>query len=211
VDFLYLTRRVLNDVNEIKKNRILNVPNVLTAARLVLAIVVFVLLQLREPQFLAAFVVFVIAAATDWVDGYWARRFGQVTQVGRVFDPFVDKIIICGAFILLAAEPRSGIAPWMAVLVVARELLVTGLRSFIEQSGGDFSAKMSGKLKMVFQCVAAGGAMLALVEPRPDWLQWKQWLDWALLISVWTALVLTVYSGFVYVAVAAKYRRAPED
>lgn len=197
-------------MNDKKNNRVLNVPNVLTAARLVLAIVVFVLLQLPEPAFLAAFVIFVLAAATDWVDGYWARRFGQVTQVGRVFDPFVDKIIICGAFVILAAVPRSGIAPWMAVLVVARELLVTGLRSFIEQSGGDFSAKMSGKLKMVFQCLAAGGAMLALVEPRPDWLQWKQWLDTALVISIWTALVLTVYSGFVYVIAAAKYRRPSE-
>lgn len=198
-------------MNDKKKNRVLNVPNVLTAARLVLAIVVFVLLELPDPNFLAAFVIFVLAAATDWVDGYWARRFGQVTQVGRVFDPFVDKIIICGAFILLAAESRSGIAPWMAVLVVARELLVTGLRSFIEQSGGDFSAKMSGKLKMVFQCVAAGGAMLALVEPRPDWLQWYGWLDVALVISIWTALVLTVYSGVVYVIVAAKYQRPPEN
>lgn len=195
-------------MNERKKNPILNVPNVLTAARLALAIVVFVLVPLH--CFRSAFVVFVVAAATDWVDGYWARRFGQVTQVGRMFDPFVDKIIICGAFILLAAEKGSGIAAWMAVVVVARELLVTGLRSFIEQSGGDFSAKMSGKLKMVFQCVAAGGAILALVEPRPDWLQWNGWLDWALLISIWTALVLTVYSGSVYVAAAAKYQRPPE-
>lgn len=197
-------------MNDKEKYRVVNVPNLLTTARLVLAIVVFVLLQLPEPHFLAALVVFVLAAATDWVDGQWARRVGQVTQVGRMFDPFVDKIIICGAFILLAAEPRCPIAPWMAVVVVARELLVTGLRSFIEQSGGDFSAKMSGKLKMVFQCVAAGGAMLALVEPRPDWLQWQQWLDWTLLVSVWTALVLTVYSGFVYVSAAAKYQRPPE-
>ena len=196
-------------MNEKKKNPILNVPNLLTAARLALAVVVFVLIPLD--CFRTAFVVFVIAAATDWVDGYWARRFGQVTQVGRMFDPFVDKIIICGAFILLAAEPGSGIEAWMAVVVVARELLVTGLRSFIEQSGGDFSAKMSGKLKMVFQCMAAGGAMLALVEPRPDWLQWNGWLDLALLISVWTALVLTVYSGLVYLTAAAKYRRPTES
>jgi len=188
-------------VNETKKNPILNVPNLLTAARLALAVVVFVLIPLDF--FRAAFVVFVIAAATDWVDGYWARRFGQVTQVGRMFDPFVDKIIICGAFILLAAERGSGIEPWMAVVVVARELLVTGLRSFIEQSGGDFSAKMSGKLKMVFQCVAAGGGMVALVYGEGPW---PEWLEWALPISVWTAVVLTVYSGLVYLAAAAKYR-----
>ena len=139
---------------------LLNVPNILTTARLVLAVVVFVLIPLD--CFWPAFVVFVVAASTDWVDGYWARRYGQVTQVGRIYDPFVDKIIVCGAFIFLAAEPDSGIAAWMAVVVVAREMLVTALRGFIEQHGGDFSAKMSGKLKMVFQCIAVGASLVAL-------------------------------------------------
>ena len=136
--------------------RMLNVPNVLTMARLVLSIVVFVLVPLG--CYFSALLVFIVAASTDWVDGYWARRFNQVTQLGRIFDPFVDKIIVCGLFIFLAAErdPPSGITAWMAVVVVGRELLVTALRGFIEQRGGDFSAKMAGKLKMVFQCVAGG-------------------------------------------------------
>jgi CDP-diacylglycerol--glycerol-3-phosphate 3-phosphatidyltransferase len=140
--------------NDLKTNRreLFNVPNQLTAARLVLSIVVFVLIPLK--QYMPALVVFLIAASTDWIDGYYARRYGQVTKLGRVFDPFVDKIIICGAFIFLAAEPQSGIDAWMAVVVVGREMLVTALRGLIEQEGGDFSAKMAGKLKMVFQCVA---------------------------------------------------------
>ena len=88
---------------------------------------------------------------------------GQVTKLGRIFDPFVDKIIICGTFIFLAAEwPASGIAPWMAVVVMGREMLVTAIRSVIEQQGGDFSAQMAGKLKMVFQCVAVVASLLAL-------------------------------------------------
>src|SRR5687767_4306547 len=131
-------------------NTVINVPNVLSMLRLVLAIVVFTLLPWqRYETTAAALLVFVVAASTDWIDGYWARRYNQITKVGRMLDPFVDKIIICGAYILLAAEQLAagqwyGIAGWMAVVVVAREMLVTGLRSFIEQSGGDFSAKWSG-------------------------------------------------------------------
>ncbi len=176
-----------------------NVPNALTALRFVLAIVVFVLIPLQ--RFFPAFVVFVIAASTDWVDGYWARRFGQTTQLGRIFDPFVDKIIICGAFIFLAAEPGSGIVAWMAVVVVAREMLVTALRGFIEQHGGDFSAKMSGKLKMVFQCIAAGASLLVLSYPdaaAPDWMAF------VLVVSVWLAVLSTIYSGLEYAIVALR-------
>ena len=179
-----------------------NVPNQLTAARLVLSIVVFVLIPLK--QYLPALVVFIIAASTDWIDGFYARRYGQVTKLGRVFDPFVDKIIICGAFIFLAAEPESGISAWMAVVVVGREMLVTALRGLIEQEGGDFSAMMSGKLKMVFQCIAVGLSLFALmhaVDDRPDWLQWS------LLVSVWIAVLSTIYSGIGYLLAAAKYFR----
>jgi CDP-diacylglycerol--glycerol-3-phosphate 3-phosphatidyltransferase len=190
--------------NDLKTNRrdLFNVPNQLTAARLVLSIVVFVLIPLK--QYLPALVVFLIAASTDWIDGFYARRYGQVTKLGRVFDPFVDKIIICGSFIFLAAEPQSGIHAWMAVVVVGREMLVTALRGLIEQEGGDFSAKMAGKLKMVFQCVAVALSLYALMyapETPPDWLHWL------LLISVWIAVLSTIYSGFGYLITAAKYFR----
>jgi len=180
-------------------HRVLNVPNVLTSARLVLAVVVFALIPWHV--YWPAFVIFVVAAATDWVDGYWARRYGQVTQVGRIYDPFVDKIIVCGAFIFLAAEANSGIKAWMATVVVAREMLVTGLRSYIEQHGGDFSATMSGKLKMVFQCIAVGASLVALnYEPAVC----PAWIALALVTSVWLAVLSTVYSGVVYVFAAVK-------
>ena len=104
------------DLQPAPSPKIFNVPNQLSALRLVLAIAVFVLIPWK--MYLAAFVVFVIAASTDWIDGYWARRFQQVTKFGRILDPFVDKIIICGTFIFLAAEKGSGIAAWMAVVVV---------------------------------------------------------------------------------------------
>ena len=97
------------------------------------------------------------------------------------------------------------IAGWMAVVVVGRELLVTVIRSLIEGSGGDFSAKMAGKLKMVFQCVAACSALVALalltadsgVESLPAWL----W--WTMIISIWVSVGSTLHSGYLYV-VAAK-------
>src|SRR5437879_13063125 len=114
-------------------NTILNVPNVLTTARFVLSIVVFVLIPLEH--YLAAMIVFIIAAGTDWIDGWWARKYHQVTKLGRIFDPFVDKIIICGTFIFLAAEPYSGVRPWMAVSILGRELLGPAIRGLIHPHG----------------------------------------------------------------------------
>lgn len=183
-------------------HQIYNVPNFFTLSRLVLAIVVFVFVPLH--WYWTSFAVFIVAASTDWVDGYWARRFNQVTQLGRVFDPFVDKIIVCGMFIFLAAEAGSGIAAWMAVIVVAREMLVTALRSAIEQGGGDFSAKLSGKLKMVFQCIAVGASLVSLTFAAG---QAPPWVAWAVLSSVWLAIVLTVWSGIQYVLAAARFMR----
>jgi CDP-diacylglycerol--glycerol-3-phosphate 3-phosphatidyltransferase len=183
----------------------LNVPNVLTTIRFVLSIVVFVLIPLSH--YVPAMIVFVIAASTDWIDGWYARKYSQVTKLGRIFDPFVDKIIICGTFIFLAAEPGSGIAPWMAVVVMGREMLVTAIRGFIEQQGGDFSAQMSGKLKMLFQCFAVVASLLALrhleqagsrTAPLP------QWLYWTLHSSVWLAVISTVYSGLEYIVAAVR-------
>jgi CDP-diacylglycerol--glycerol-3-phosphate 3-phosphatidyltransferase len=188
---------------------VFNVPNQLTIARLVLSIALFVLIEIASRQaapgyYLAAMIVFMIAAGTDWLDGYWARKYGQVTILGRILDPFVDKVIICGAFIYLAALPASGLAAWMAVVVVARELLVTALRSFLEGEGIDFSAVMSGKLKMVAQCLAAGWSLFRLSygEDIPP-----AWVATGLVIVVWAAVALTAYSGVAYVLAAVRLLR----
>lgn len=185
------------------RSAVFNLPNQLTLSRLVLALVLFGLITFQF--WIASLVVFVVASSTDWLDGYFARKYGLVTVLGRILDPFVDKIIICGAFICLVGEyPRSGIAGWMAVVVVGRELLITALRSFLEQQGADFSAAMSGKLKMVVQCIAAGVSLFALsyaAESQPDWLKWL------LIGSVWSALALTVYSGAEYVWRAVQLMR----
>jgi CDP-diacylglycerol---glycerol-3-phosphate 3-phosphatidyltransferase len=190
---------------------VVNVPNVISAIRFVLAIVVFALLPWQEYRTTtAALIVFVIAAGTDWIDGYYARRFNQVTKVGRMLDPFVDKIIICGTYIMLAAEQLAagqwyGITGWMAVVVVGREMLVTALRSSIEQAGGDFSAKWSGKWKMVFQCVAVGAAMVCLMYHQSSGVV-PDWVKWTMFGSAWVAVLITIYSGVEYIVAAAKFR-----
>ena len=185
-----------------------NVPNKLSAARLGLAIVVFALIPLQ--QYWSALVVFVLAAGTDWLDGWYARKYDQVTQLGRILDPFCDKILICGVFILLAVEMDDlfpgfeKIAGWMAVVVTGRELLVTVLRSLIEGSGGDFSAKLPGKLKMWFQCIAAGAGLVALALKGSDAsAPIPTWLSVTLVVSIWSAVLSTIYSGVLYVRAAS--------
>lgn len=180
---------------------IYNVPNALTSIRFGLAIAVMVLIPLG--YYVSALVIFSIAASTDWMDGYWARKYGQVTKLGRIFDPFVDKIIICGTFIALVEVPASGVASWMATIVIGRELLVTSLRGMIEGSGGDFSASQLGKWKMVLQCAAVIAILLSLIYADVD--AW--W--WTAQVLLWAAILLTVYSGIDYSVAAAKVMRDP--
>lgn len=174
--------------------------NQLTLSRLVLAVVFFAIVGWGRFTFLGfngmlwALALFVIATATDALDGYLARRWQQVTTLGRILDPFVDKIIVCGAFIFLLPLPRAGLAAWMVTLIVARELLVTAIRSFLERRGADFSASLSGKIKMVLQCVTIGWILLylGLADTLPAW---SVGVRDAL---IWSTLAATVISGIVY-------------
>jgi CDP-diacylglycerol--glycerol-3-phosphate 3-phosphatidyltransferase len=186
-------------------DRILTVPNGLSLARLVLALVLFVAVE--RGAWTPAFWLFLVAASTDWVDGWWARRFGQVSRLGRIFDPLVDKVIVCGAWVLLAGRGGdSAIAPWMAVVVVMRELVVTAVRAEMERSGRDFSAALSGKLKMVLQCAAVALELAARAWPAwsPAGMDLRAAATWV----AWAAVVATVWSGVEYL-VAARVLLAP--
>lgn len=183
---------------------IYNVPNALTLVRLMLAMVVCVLIH--QVAFLPAFIVFVFAASTDWVDGYWARRFNQVTKLGRVLDPFVDKVIICSVFIYLSATPEAGIPPWATVIVIGRELLVTALRGAVEGAGGDFSATMSAKWKMVAQCTAAGASLLTLYQEQS-----VLWIVTLRDIFLAIAILLTLQSAVGYVVTAFRFLGIGEE
>src|ERR1700730_10052353 len=115
---------------------VFNLPNQLTAARLVLAVVLFLLIT--GQYWLWCVAVFAVAALTDSLDGYFARKQGLFSTLVRVFDPLVDKVLICGAYIFLLPVPASGLLPWVVTVVVGRELIITGLRSFLENKGITF-------------------------------------------------------------------------
>ncbi len=193
---------------------IVTVPNVISAARLALAIVLFVLIE--RSMYAAAFWSFVVAASTDWIDGWYARRFNAVSVLGRILDPLVDKVIVCGAFILLAARPAPGepapaILPWMALVVVVRELVVTALRAELERSGRDFSAGWSGKLKMLLQCLAIAAELLVRSGFLLPYEAAQAVMRVVAALLAWGAVVLTVWSGVEYLVKAARLLGSPAE
>lgn len=211
-----------------------HVPNLLTGLRLVLALVFFIMLAYYQyegrgdPWLLnAAFLTYLIALITDFLDGFLARRWHVEGQFGRVVDPFADKVLVLGSFIFFAGKnfiiPESakhggdpgmvvrtltGVAPGIVVILLARELLVTTFRGMSESGGKNFGAQFSGKLKMVFQSVTILVILLyvnyhkALVE--------RGYLDWATYFRdfcIWATVAITVFSGLLYIQRAvAMYR-----
>jgi CDP-diacylglycerol--glycerol-3-phosphate 3-phosphatidyltransferase len=171
-----------------------NVPNSLTMSRLALAVVVFALISYQFYTW--ALVVFAIASLTDTLDGYFARRLGQTSAIGRQLDPLVDKVLVCGAFVYLLTVPESGLMPSMVTVIIIRELLVQAMRSLIEGRGEPFGAMMAGKLKTTLQCLSISGILLALaLRPPAPWLYARDALTWG-------AVLLTIYSGFGYLVIA---------
>ncbi len=168
---------------------LLNVPNLLSAARIPLAIVLFVCVV--HLAWLAGLVVFLAATATDWLDGWWARKYGPLTLVGRNLDPIADKVLVCGAFIYLIPVPAAGIDPWMVTVVVIRELVVTGIRGIVEATGKKFGADWFGKLKMGLQCAVLIGVFL---------IQWLRTMQGAEPICTILAPIQQVLLGLMLLA-----------
>jgi len=146
----------------------INLPNQITLARLVLAVVFFALLSCFQAEDIAdlrwllhvSFWVFLVAALTDIVDGVLARMMQSVTSFGRILDPVVDKVMVCGAFVLFASHHFwdhnlhtniTDVRPWMVLVILTRELLVSAVRSHAEGAGQEFGASWAGKLKMFIQ------------------------------------------------------------
>jgi CDP-diacylglycerol--glycerol-3-phosphate 3-phosphatidyltransferase len=179
---------------------VFNLPNQLTAARFVLAIVLFVLIELH--LWIVAVVIFALAAVTDWLDGYLARKQGLVSTLGRNLDPLVDKVLICGAYIFLLPIAGSQLAAWMVTVVVGRELIITGLRSFMENSGATFGADWLGKVKMVLQCAALLAIFAALeAAARPDWP--AEFFGTVSVVLIYVMVIATALSGLQYLWKAA--------
>jgi CDP-diacylglycerol--glycerol-3-phosphate 3-phosphatidyltransferase len=146
---------------------VFNFPNQLTLARFVLALVLFVLIHAKLWGW--CLLVFCVATVTDYLDGYYARKLGITSTLGRNLDPLVDKVLVGGAYIfLLPLGARDGwLQPWMVTVVVARELIITSLRGFVESLGGHFGADWLGKIKMGLQCAALIAVFVAL--RCPEW------------------------------------------
>jgi CDP-diacylglycerol--glycerol-3-phosphate 3-phosphatidyltransferase len=185
---------------------LLNVPNALSVARIPLAVVLFACI-VRE-CWLAGLLVFLAAAATDWLDGWWARRYGPLTPVGRALDPLADKVLVCGAFIYLIPVETAGVLPWMTTVVVCRELLVTGLRGMVEAAGKTFGADWFGKLKMGLQCaVLIGVLLIEWLRPLPGASAAVAVLAPVQVALLWAMLAATVGSGGQYAVKAARLLR----
>lgn len=190
----------------------MNLPNKITLSRLVLSVVFFVLVSFDDRAALNwAETVFILACVTDYFDGYFARKMNLVTSFGRIADPFVDKVIVCGGFALVAG--RTGMAapslimPWMVVVLISREFLVSSIRGHAESQGVAFGAELAGKIKAVVQMFALGFAIyfyahgdLPFVPHAPAKL--------ITVVFIYAALALTVLSAITYV-VKAKGGFAP--
>lgn len=158
---------------------------------------------------------FILAALTDALDGLLARKWKVVSVFGRVMDPFADKLLVIGGFVFLAgpgfwlAQPEgraavvSHVTPWVVVIVLGRELLVTSIRAVVESAGGSFAATASGKWKMILQSVAIPAVLLLLSLPVDGGWSSGTWRDWTILVLVWGTAAVTVWSGLPYVLRAA--------
>jgi CDP-diacylglycerol--glycerol-3-phosphate 3-phosphatidyltransferase len=185
------------------------VPNILTLGRLFLT-VIFVAMVLYSPRLAQAdharfldiaFVLFVVAGLTDIVDGIIARRLNVTSKFGRMVDPLVDKILVCGTFISFAiiGEPKLfGLGPaalavihWsVAGVLILREVYVTVLRHIAEARGVSFAATASGKIKMFLQSFAIGTVIIKMAHVQTD-----AWGYWFTTIVFAAMLIVTVISG----------------
>ncbi len=186
------------------------VPNALTLLRLVLTVIFLAMLLMagrmeddKPATFLTiAFVLFVVAALTDIIDGKVARKYNVTSKFGRLVDPLADKILVCGAFICFALSGQPKLAnfqladgwlpliQWgMAVILTVRELAITIIRHLAESRGVNFGAVWSGKIKMFVQSFGIGTVVIGWAYVS------RPWGDWFTIITFTIVVALTVISG----------------
>lgn len=171
----------------------MNLPNWITVSRMALAIPFLFMLELKGLEQYAA-VVFAVASLTDALDGYLARKLNLVTDLGKLLDPLVDKVLVTGGLVALVA--RGVVPAWSVTIVLFREFVVTGMRAMEAQRGVTIPAGWPGKIKAFLQMVALV-MLMWMLDPlgsgvRPGWItQAGMWTYWA-------SVVMTVYSGVQY-------------
>jgi CDP-diacylglycerol--glycerol-3-phosphate 3-phosphatidyltransferase len=197
----------------------LTVPNIITIARIAACPVLFMMaLSPSVSVRLWAFVLFVVAGLSDVWDGYLARRYGWITDVGKLLDPLADKLLLAATFIpffmISNRGDPAGLLPWIGplplwvvVVIFAREILITAFRSFAASRGVVIAAGKAGKHKALLQSLFSGGLLLwyplrAIAESRawdmPAWNTWSFFHSAWIVITLGIALVLTVYSMIDY-------------
>ncbi len=179
--------------------RVAALPNLLTLLRVGLVPVLVVVLLWPTPGARAiAAGCFLLACLTDFFDGWLARRHGLTTALGQLLDPLADKLIVAAALIMLAAVPPEPRVPaWMAVVIVLRELAVTGLRGIASSSGVTLPAQELGKYKMILQMFALEALLVHYRWPVPG-IGLEVDFHAAGMVFLWMALVLAVWSGVDY-------------
>jgi CDP-diacylglycerol---glycerol-3-phosphate 3-phosphatidyltransferase len=191
--------------------RILNIPNILTLARIAL-IPVFLLVAYwplmiggADPthgalRHLILTAIFVIAAVTDWFDGYLARTLNQTSAFGRFLDPVADKLMVAAALIVLVQWQPSISMAFAAIVIISREITVSALREWMAELGARTSVAVStvGKYKTAFQMIAITVFLL-------NW----QPLESLAYVLLYTAVLLTLWSMFIYLKAAWPYLKQP--
>jgi len=175
-----------------RRSKIFNVPNLITGSRFILSGCLMLLLLLEQTTGVAfiAWLVFSIAAGSDWIDGYYARKYKEVTVLGKLMDPLADKVLVTTALIMLI--PTDRLPAWIALIILCREIVVTGLRGVASSSGVVVAASKLGKWKSIIQYIALGTLIFPLgLLPIPH-------LHQIGLAILYVALVMTVWSGADY-------------
>jgi CDP-diacylglycerol--glycerol-3-phosphate 3-phosphatidyltransferase len=169
-----------------------NLPNSITLTRIASVPLLIWVLSPKFPfqtipgeQEVLASVLFILASITDGLDGYLARRRGQITTTGMLLDPLADKLMVSAAFIILVAYNPRIVPPWIAILVIGREFLVSGLRSIASSEGFTIEASEIGKLKTVIQIVSVVAAILNH--------RWDYWNLWGFPVGVHLIAVTAIY------------------
>lgn len=186
----------------VRPNQVFNLPNSLTMLRIAAIPLIAALLfsPSRASGFWAA-VVFALASITDWLDGYLARRMGIVTVFGKFLDPIADKLIVMAAMIMIL--PFNRVPAWMVLVILGREIIITGLRGIASSEGIVIQASDLGKFKTIFQIVAILGLILHYDYawffgiPHPLLLVNMHNIG---MFFLWIATALTIWSGVDYLA-----------
>ncbi|MGH9607832.1 MAG: CDP-diacylglycerol--glycerol-3-phosphate 3-phosphatidyltransferase [Terracidiphilus sp.] len=185
----------------------MNLPNSITMSRILMIPLFLWILSPHYPwrgqhgeQEIAAAILFILASITDGLDGYLARRRGQITTMGMLLDPLADKIMIAAALIALVAYNPQVVKVWIAVVIIAREFLISGLRSIASSEGFTIQASDLGKLKTFMQIFAVVSAILA-----HGWLQWQFGVvvvpvEWIAIAAIYFTVLVSTISAVDYFA-----------